>query len=139
MYETDQMPEQVRFLYSTKLVEKKSTPSDVLFLPRLKTIAGYHSQRMKLDVFFTGISAEATHDGRFTDKVSTEEINSRSLQYHFGRMMEKDLLKAIGRIEQRTSTVCYVCGPPTMTDEIVQFLQSQEGMEDTRVLCEKWW
>jgi hypothetical protein len=39
----------------------------------------------------------------------------------------------------REGTVCYVCGPQRMTDEVVEFLRRQEGMEKGRVLCEKWW
>lgn len=39
----------------------------------------------------------------------------------------------------REGTVCYVCGPQKMTDEVVEFLGEQEGMETGRVLCEKWW
>lgn len=39
----------------------------------------------------------------------------------------------------RQGTVCYVCGPPKMTDEFVAFLQNQEGMTQERVRCEKWW
>jgi hypothetical protein len=41
--------------------------------------------------------------------------------------------------EGRDGTVCYVCGPQRMTDEVVAFLGEQEGMERARVLCEKWW
>jgi hypothetical protein len=39
----------------------------------------------------------------------------------------------------REGTICYVCGPQKMTDEVVEFLGEQEGMEKGRVLCEKWW
>ena len=39
----------------------------------------------------------------------------------------------------RSRTVCYVCGPPVMTDGFVDFLMQQTGMAKERVLCEKWW
>ena len=39
----------------------------------------------------------------------------------------------------REGTVCYVCGPQKMTDEVVEFLGRQVGMAPGRVLCEKWW
>lgn len=39
----------------------------------------------------------------------------------------------------RSGTVCYVCGPPNMTDDLVSFLSRQPGMAQERVLCEKWW
>jgi hypothetical protein len=64
-----------------------------------------------------------------------------------GRISEIDLLKAIdgykknvfGPEHDRKGTVALVCGPPTMTDEIVAYLSKQPGMSGDRVLCEKWW
>jgi hypothetical protein len=35
--------------------------------------------------------------------------------------------------------VVYVCGVPDMTNEFVDLLRKTEGMEEKRVLCEKWW
>lgn len=63
------------------------------------------------------------------------------------RMGKGDLLGALdgwrGSSEKvgegREGTVCYVCGPQKMTDEVVEFLGEQGGMEKGRVLCEKWW
>lgn len=63
-----------------------------------------------------------------------------------GRMREGDLVGALDGWQRggesgqgRDGTVCYVCGPQRMTDEVVEFLGRQEGMEEGRVLCEKWW
>lgn len=64
-----------------------------------------------------------------------------------GRMREGDLVGALDGWKKtgggvgggREGTVCYVCGPRKMTDEVVEFLGRQEGMEEGRVLCEKWW
>lgn len=36
-------------------------------------------------------------------------------------------------------TVCYLCGPPKMTDEFVEVLRGLLGGEKERVLFEKWW
>ncbi|CAK1354245.1 unnamed protein product [Cercospora beticola] len=67
----------------------------------------------------------------------------------FGRRFkEEDLVRAVdgyrqesvfGLQHERSGTVCYVCGPPKMTDEVVDFLKGLEGMDERRVLCEKWW
>lgn len=35
-------------------------------------------------------------------------------------------------------TVCYLCGPPKMTDEFVEVLRALLG-EKERVIFEKWW
>lgn len=56
----------------------------------------------------------------------------------YRRIMREDLVSAVGRGD-RTGTVCYVCGPAGMTDEFVEVLRELEGMEERRVLCEKWW
>ena len=36
-------------------------------------------------------------------------------------------------------TVCYVCGPKEMTDEFVEGIKGFDGMDESDVLCEKWW
>lgn len=138
MYETGRMLEQVHFLYGTKLTQERSTPSDVLFLPRLMTVAGYYSRQVKLDFFFTS-DATQPNGGNLWTESSAQSVHQNIPQHHRRRITEEDLLRAIGSVEERRSTVCYVCGPPRMTDEIVQFLQFQEGMAVNRVLCEKWW
>ena len=57
----------------------------------------------------------------------------------FRRFEEQDLMNALGPVAQRRGVVAYVCGPRHMTDWAVQTLSSAEGMENRRVLCEKWW
>lgn len=63
------------------------------------------------------------------------------------RLNKEDLLPALDgytreagyQDRDRSRTVCYVCGPPNMTDEFVSYLIQQPGMAEERVLCEKWW
>ena len=57
----------------------------------------------------------------------------------FRRFVEKDLETALGPVAERKNTVAYVCGPPTMTDWAVDVLKQSAGMDQERVLCEKWW
>ena len=66
----------------------------------------------------------------------------------FGRrILPSDIIGALdgyrqnvfGAEHDRRNTVCYVCGPPQMTDELVDLLRNQKGMCEDRVLCEKWW
>jgi len=57
----------------------------------------------------------------------------------YGRMEQKNLIEALGPVEERKGVVAYVCGPPEMTDWAVQELADAEGVEKERVLCEKWW
>lgn len=55
------------------------------------------------------------------------------------RLSHEDLIAALGDVKQRKGVVAYVCGPAGMTDEVFGLLRSAEGMEERRVLCEKWW
>ena len=55
------------------------------------------------------------------------------------RITHEDLLDAIGPVAERRGVVVYVCGPRMMTDDFVEVLMRAEGMEEKRVLCEKWW
>lgn len=36
-------------------------------------------------------------------------------------------------------TVCYLCGPPGMTDEFVALLKGLLGDGQERIFFEKWW
>lgn len=57
----------------------------------------------------------------------------------YRRFDAKDLQAALGPIEEREKVVAYVCGPPSMTDWAVDVLKGSIGMDEKRVLCEKWW
>ena len=58
---------------------------------------------------------------------------------NYRRFVKQDLEAALGPEVGRKNTVAYVCGPPAMTDWAVAVLERSEGMEEKRVLCEKWW
>lgn len=57
----------------------------------------------------------------------------------YRRFEEKDLHAALGPVAEREKVVAYVCGPPSMTDWAVGVLKGAIGMDESRVLCEKWW
>lgn len=57
----------------------------------------------------------------------------------YRRFTGEDLQTALGPIAEREKVVAYVCGPPRMTDWAVDVLRSSTGMDEKRVLCEKWW
>jgi len=72
----------------------------------------------------------------------SETIETPSLanmKVRWGRMEESDLLNALGDIEERKGTVCYVCSIPSMTDHCVEIFEKASGMEESRVFSEKWW
>jgi len=73
------------------------------------------------------------------DFVQEEQEDAGNIATRYRRISHEDLFDAIGREDSRSNTVVYVCGLPTMTDEFVELLKKAPGMDETRVLCEKWW
>jgi NAD(P)H-flavin reductase len=68
----------------------------------------------------------------------------RDMELYSRRISNTDLRTAVWDEDPgvRANTVCYVCGPPVMTDEFVGVLQSLlegEGGGPRRVFYEKWW
>ena len=57
----------------------------------------------------------------------------------YRRFDAKDLQAALGPKEERENVVAYVCGPPMMSDWAVDVLKGSIGMDERKVLCEKWW
>lgn len=131
----------VRFLYSTKLPSRNAQQSEILFLPRildlLNTRGSEGHDNSRLELFLTG-----TWDG--TSLPDGDELQRSFDLSGFGnaltsRIDEAALIRAVECPEKRQSSVFYVCGPPDMTDSIVEQLCKQEHIGSERVLCEKWW
>ena len=133
----------VHFLYASRGPQPGHTLSEVLFLDRLQELSQHLKnigrRRFALDVFLTPY-----HKDSKQGPLSEADTNTRHGNFHHGRRFtHEDLLHALGPEEEgegrRRGTVVYVCGPPSMTDEVVEFMVSQRGMSKSRVMCEKWW
>lgn len=129
-------PKEINFIYGTRATAELDA-SKVLFLPRLMDlVAAADDPNITLSLFLTNTGDEGLIEhGRFPNRT-------------FGRRFtEADLVRALdsyknnvfGAEHDRAGTLCYVCGPPKMTDEFVDVLKRQKGMSEDRVLCEKWW
>jgi hypothetical protein len=113
----------ITFLYTTKAPSASPSETDnVLFSTRLQSIEASLAGQMNLKFFITG---------------GKESINPNSTgaKTFTRRIEERDLESAVG--DERNGTLCFVCGPPDMTDIFVDFLGGLIGKE--RVFCEKWW
>lgn len=132
-------------LYSTKVPNNCRSPSDILFLTRLLMIFASleHQPRCMnghLQLFLTinpdGSQSAASRIESYVNSPSTTSSVSASI----GRITDAELLDVVGQgKDERSSSVYYVCGPPGMTDHVVEFLRSQEDVGPQQVLCEKWW
>lgn len=120
------MPEEVQLLYSSRVSESGETT--FLFANRLRKIANsWPRPQFRMQFYVTG-----------EREVSLPKKDRMRWRQH--RIEHDDLIEAIGRSPiDRAGVVCYVCGPPAMTDDFVSFLRHAEGMDERRVLCEKWW
>ncbi|KAJ9664287.1 hypothetical protein H2201_005279 [Coniosporium apollinis] len=134
--QTDEMPREVHFLYTTKpppAAGSKLKANEILFLDRLMAFAASPSaaeSRIHLQLYLTGSS------GSVPAKLDAPSFPG---MIHHRRIERADLAAAVGPPSEAERTVVYVCGPARMTDEFVEFLRGVEGMDERRVLCEKWW
>jgi NAD(P)H-flavin reductase len=126
----EKRPKKVRFVYGTKVEEGQIKASRILFLTRLMELVKKQGDGdVQLDLFVTGISQK-----------EIDEAADLPEHVKLGRIAKDDLEAAIGKDRNvRQATVAYVCGPPAMTDQFVDFLSTRDGMDKRKVLCEKWW
>lgn len=121
-------PITVQFIYISKI--PRHGVDSILFLPRLeKLFASSASLGWSLNLYLTGITPSSNSRSR------TEGIQS----IHPRRINHEYLIQALGPVPERSGVVAYVCGPAAMTDEFLQVIRIQEGIEAKRVLCENWW
>lgn len=129
MMQSRQRPKRIRFLYASKVADTAVTGSKILFLSRLiELVKQAQDPSVKLEVFLTGTTKDKLGDSTGLPERTT-----------VGRIGNAELDSALGDETKRSGTLCYVCGPPRMTDTIVDYLKSCNGMDEHRVLCEKWW
>ncbi|KAL2444396.1 hypothetical protein ABEF95_016521 [Exophiala dermatitidis] len=130
------VPKTVRVLYTSRREKSPQGQSEpVLFEARLRSIADHWSSRKDvMDYTYTFFETSASGEAEAKEDEQTQ--NSTTC---YRRINHNDLLDAIGPQETRPNTFVYVCGLPTMTDEFVSFLKNTPGVDERKVLCEKWW
>ena len=140
---SEEKPRSIRLLYSSR-VDPNMDVTQILFFSRLLDIF-YRANRSEhynwiLELFITTNPPLNEASGLiYIGDVVKQKSSPADLRMHERRISKKDLLGALGPLEQREKTVAYVCGPPQMTDAMVNDLATAEGMDKTRVLSEKWW
>lgn len=127
-------PYDVQFLYSTK-APKDLDAEKILFMERLADIYGREKVQGRLRLFLTGLDAAI---GSEEPVLSCNEID---VPYKPRRIVLGDVAEALGSKKEHGSTVLYVCGVPSMTDEFVEKLISLDSLciQPHQVFCEKWW
>lgn len=117
----------VRFIYASKL-PRSGKLSDIVFLDRITTLFGEGKVKGEVKLYVTAAGNAVYQE--------TTSINGAQVEVQPRRLTMTDVEAAIGDREDR-GTVVYVCGPPTMTDELVEKLAAV--VDPQRVLTERWW
>ncbi|RMJ24950.1 hypothetical protein PHISP_04186 [Aspergillus sp. HF37] len=134
----------INILYTTRLPKGLSATEappetildQILFLPRLRQImrAQSHARRLRISVelFITDLPEHSP----------LVAAPPPDLIIHSRRIKRQDLQAAVvgeDALVNPKDSVCYLCGPPRMTDEFVDEMRGLLGGETERVLFEKWW
>lgn len=122
---------EVRMLYGVR-DSRDQAGQQILFLERIVDVFEKAGVKGGVELFLTG--DEGTDKRR-----EVVECNGVDVPVQRRRMTVRDVEEAVG--EDKQSAVVYICGVPAMTDEFVEALVSSQGfgMEQRRVLFEKWW
>ncbi|KAL4781432.1 hypothetical protein BJX76DRAFT_350150 [Aspergillus varians] len=130
----------IHVLYSSRLpnaTTPESALDQILFLPRLREIirsqSQFHRLRITLDLFLSNLQDQSS---------PLLAQAPKDLAIHPRRINEDDLRKTISGTDVKfapSETVCYVCGPPQMTDEVVNTATELLSGQKERVYFEKWW
>lgn len=127
----------VQFLYTAKVPRDGYT--SLLFFSRLKSAFNSPlSPNWNLHFYLTGSPTPSPSNSPVLAGDDYKVLVANQF-VHRRRITHEDLIQALGPISERYGVVAYVCGPMGMTDEFIKVMSSQEGMEERRVLCEKWW
>lgn len=124
------LPREIRFIYTVRDSGEPRSPNEVLFLRRLITIFQTCQVTGELGFHLT------PGPGKTEDADEQKDGQFRSLKR---RVTKEDVLDALGPVDERQHTLCYICGVPTMTDEYVEMVQKAEGIKPEHVLFERWW
>jgi hypothetical protein len=125
MHETEAMPDEVHFLFTTK-VKGYYNVSHVPALERLLNISNARQHQCNLYLFFSGYPSRTLMEGA-----------EPKYRFEPRRMLTSDVLEAFRSPELNASTVCYVYHDPEMTDSLVDFIRVKIGLEANQILYEK--
>lgn len=140
----DDVPYEIKFLYSVKnpAQDPEKNPQNmdgldkILFLPRLKGLFKTLGERGDLSVFLT---SGLTRRKGIEVGCGDDDGGERIVKYRKGRITEQNVLEALGPVDGRKGTLCYICGVPTMTDSFVSLVKGADGMSARNVFSERWW
>ncbi|KAK3491410.1 hypothetical protein B0T13DRAFT_73777 [Neurospora crassa] len=130
---------EMTMLYSMK---DPGPPRDVTKMLFLERLAWLFAKRMVRGTFRLFLTRPLDNQQRVAvSNIGGGMVNCHGFEVKFAsrRISLSDIASSVG--DDRDSAVVYVCGVPTMTDEMVEKLVSNDGlgMKRDRIFFEKWW
>ena len=126
---------EVDFHYATKFPPSDNV-ADILFLERIASLLDGGGLRGNLTVYLTGDSAARVRQSGSERLTSGAKIIWRKRRPQLGAL--RDVVTEYGG----GSTLVYICGPPTMTDEVNEALAEDgtgRGIPRSHIFTERWW
>lgn len=123
---------EVKVLYGSKV--SGGTLRDVLFLERMAQMFRDGGLQGSVDVFLSGATESAVQSE------AASWLQDVPIRLQTGRMTAQQVKDTISA-GSRKDTLMYICGPPTMTDELAAAVGDQGNgvIAAERVMTEKWW
>jgi hypothetical protein len=121
MHDTGAMPEEVHFLLSCS-VDGNYEVSNVLGLGKLLEVSDARPGQFHLYLFFGG------HPSRTLMETAVPRH-----RFEPRRVLDSDVIGALGIVQRKESSVCYISAPQRMADHFEQLVRVQVGMESGQV------
>ncbi|CAG8462876.1 13712_t:CDS:2 [Acaulospora morrowiae] len=120
--EIDGHIKKIRLLYSAR------TFSELLFYDRIEKLRSVWSNVLECKYFLTR-----------DDPPSLPIVNFGTEFYYRQRIDQAILNELVERERANMDRLkCFLCGPPQMEDDLIKYLK-EAGMNEERILFEKWW
>lgn len=129
---------EVQLLYASKVPEEGARA--ILFFERLTKLFGEGKLKGKLQVFTTNVLDSSPSSISEIQEAIKETYSTINFNIQRRRFTLDDVKASVGS-DDRTGKLVYICGPPTMTDEMLKGLTCSDDieLESSRVMIEKWW
>lgn len=125
---------EIHVLYSQRDPAQPPDARRMLFVERIADIFSRRVLPGKFRLFLTGGERQ---EGERDGNAGFDLPDGVDVPVMYRRISIDDITRILDG--EKESAVVYICGVPAMTDEFVDKLVNDAGMDPRRVLCEKWW